>query len=210
MADFRRLYQKDLLDHSPVTHSDQVEFGEWSKRFAQWLYSANHISIRYRIEYYGVDIWKLSLGRRGIVLLLLYLPLDDSDNRPLVIDQPEENLDPQSVFEELVHLFVDAKANRQVIRSHTMLTSSSIPKPIRSSLRSPVHIRTGHCRQLRIRPAVVTTRGERLHACHQRATKTTSHCAHTAVERCPDPDRTRERTPRSACAAQQRHCSPDW
>jgi ABC-type ATPase involved in cell division len=33
----------------------------------------------------------------------------------LVIDQPEENLDPKSVFEELVHLFVEAKACRQVI-----------------------------------------------------------------------------------------------
>jgi energy-coupling factor transporter ATP-binding protein EcfA2 len=115
MAEFRRLYQKELLDHSPVAHTDQVEFRAWSKRFAQWLFSTNHISIRYGIDYDGVDIRKLSPGTRGIVLLLLYLALDDSDNRPLVIDQPEENLDPKSVFEELVHLFVDAKVHRQVI-----------------------------------------------------------------------------------------------
>lgn len=115
MAEFRRLYQKDLLDHSPVAHTDQVEFRAWSKRFAQWLFSSDHISIRYGIDYDGVDIRKLSPGTRGIVLLLLYLALDDSDNRPLVIDQPEENLDPKSVFEELVHLFVEAKAHRQVI-----------------------------------------------------------------------------------------------
>lgn len=56
--------------------------------------------MRYGIDYDGVDIRKLSPGTRGIVLLLLYLALDDSDNRPLVIDQPEENLDPKSVFEE--------------------------------------------------------------------------------------------------------------
>jgi energy-coupling factor transporter ATP-binding protein EcfA2 len=49
------------------------------------------------------------------VLLLLYLALDDSDDRPLIIDQPEENLDPKSVFDELVALFVAAKAKRQVI-----------------------------------------------------------------------------------------------
>ena len=115
MAEFRRLYQKDLLDHSPVAHTDQVEFRAWSKRFAQWLFSTDHLSIRYGIDYDGVDIRKLSPGTRGIVLLLLYLALDDSDNRPLVIDQPEENLDPKSVFEELVHLFVEAKAQRQVI-----------------------------------------------------------------------------------------------
>nr|WP_218006108.1 AAA family ATPase [Novosphingobium lentum] len=115
MAEFRRLYQKDLLEHSPVAHTDQAEFRAWSKRFAQWLFSTDHISIRYGIDYDGVDIRKLSPGTRGIVLLLLYLALDDSDDRPLVIDQPEENLDPKSVFDELVHLFVDAKAHRQVI-----------------------------------------------------------------------------------------------
>ena len=54
-------------------------------------------------------------GMRGIVLLLLYLALDDADDRPLIIDQPEENLDPKSVFDELVILFVAAKAKRQVI-----------------------------------------------------------------------------------------------
>jgi len=115
MAEFRRLYQKDLLEHSPVAHTDQAEFRAWSKRFAQWLFSTDHISIRYGIDYDGVDIRKLSPGTRGIVLLLLYLALDDSDDRPLVIDQPEENLDPKSVFDELVHLFVEAKAHRQVI-----------------------------------------------------------------------------------------------
>jgi DNA repair exonuclease SbcCD ATPase subunit len=115
MAEFRRLYQKELLEHSPVARTEQAEFRAWSKRFAQWLFSTNHIDIRYGIEYDGIDIRKLSPGTRGIVLLLLYLALDDGDGRPLVIDQPEENLDPKSVFEELVTLFVEAKSNRQVI-----------------------------------------------------------------------------------------------
>lgn len=115
MKEFRRLYQKELLDHSPVAHTEQVEFRAWSKRFAQWLFSTDHIDIHYGIEYDGVDIRKLSPGTRGIVLLLLYLALDDGDGRPLIIDQPEENLDPKSVFEELVGLFIEAKSDRQVI-----------------------------------------------------------------------------------------------
>jgi energy-coupling factor transporter ATP-binding protein EcfA2 len=49
------------------------------------------------------------------VLLLLYLALDEADDRPLIIDQPEENLDPKSVYDELVPLFRAAKAKRQVI-----------------------------------------------------------------------------------------------
>jgi energy-coupling factor transporter ATP-binding protein EcfA2 len=115
MAEFRRLYQSDLLDHSPVARADQAEFRIWSKRFAQWLFSTDHIEIRYGIDYDGIDIRKLSPGTRGIVLLLLYLALDENDDRPLLIDQPEENLDPKSVFDELVPLFVQAKSHRQVI-----------------------------------------------------------------------------------------------
>nr|WP_267874829.1 AAA family ATPase [Telluria antibiotica] len=65
--------------------------------------------------YDGTDIRKLSPGTCGIVLLLLYLALDDADDRPLIIDQPEENLDPKSVFDELVSLFLVAKTKRQVI-----------------------------------------------------------------------------------------------
>lgn len=115
MAEFRQLYQNDLLDHSPVARTDQDEFRKWLKNFAQWLFSTDHIEIRYGIEYDGVDIRKLSPGTRGIVLLLLYLGLDDKDDRPLLIDQPEENLDPKSVFDELVQLFIEAKSHRQVI-----------------------------------------------------------------------------------------------
>lgn len=61
------------------------------------------------------NIRKLSPGTRGIVLLLLYLALDDADDRPLIIDQPEENLDPKSIFDEIVGLFIEAKSKRQVI-----------------------------------------------------------------------------------------------
>lgn len=95
--------------------SDPILYRPWSRRFAQWLYSTQHISIEYAIRYDGIDIQKLSPGTRGIVLVLLYLALDDCDTRPLVIDQPEENLDPQSVYRELVPLFQKAKLRRQVI-----------------------------------------------------------------------------------------------
>ena len=115
MGKFRDRYQEDLLDHSPMAHSQQAEFRSWSKLFAQWLFSTKHIVLEYGIAYDGVDIRKLSPGTRGIVLLLLYLALDDGDGRPLVIDQPEENLDPKSVFDELVELFIEAKSKRQVI-----------------------------------------------------------------------------------------------
>jgi ABC-type cobalamin/Fe3+-siderophores transport system ATPase subunit len=115
MAGFIASHYKALMAHAPYAPADQGAFRHWSKRFAQWLFSTAHISVRYEILYDGIDIRKLSPGTRGIVLLLLYLALDDADDRPLIIDQPEENLDPKSVFDELVSLFIAVKSKRQVI-----------------------------------------------------------------------------------------------
>jgi hypothetical protein len=115
MTAFMAKYLKDLLSHAPYAPTQQAEYRAWSKQLAHWLFGTEHITVRYEIAYDGVDIRKLSPGTRGIVLLLLYLALDDSDDRPLIIDQPEENLDPKSVFDELVALFIAAKAKRQVI-----------------------------------------------------------------------------------------------
>ncbi|WP_439864702.1 TrlF family AAA-like ATPase [Pseudomonas antarctica] len=115
MSAFLARYQQSLLEHAPYAASDHEKYRAWSKQMAHWLFSIDHLTVRYEISYDGVDIQKLSPGTRGIVLLLLYLALDDSDDRPLIIDQPEENLDPKSVFDELVSLFIAAKSKRQVI-----------------------------------------------------------------------------------------------
>jgi len=115
MSAFRTKHQDALLDKGPYSQSDPAKYRPWARRFAQWLYSTDHISIEYGITYGGTDIQKLSPGTRGIVLLLLYLALDDADDRPLIIDQPEENLDPKSVNDELVPLFRSAKHRRQVV-----------------------------------------------------------------------------------------------
>lgn len=115
MKKFQDDHAKSLMDLATVARTDKDNFRTWAKQFAKWLYSTNHIHITYGVEYDGVDIKKLSPGTRGIVLLLLYLALDDEDDRPLIIDQPEENLDPKSIYDELVGLFIAAKLKRQVI-----------------------------------------------------------------------------------------------
>jgi len=115
MDEFLKENQAELLDSSLVSKDNASEYREWARSFAKWLYSTNHIDIVYSVDYEGVDIQKLSPGTRGIVLLLLYLALDDTDDRPLIIDQPEENLDPKSIYDDLVSLFIAAKGKRQVI-----------------------------------------------------------------------------------------------
>jgi hypothetical protein len=113
MEGFRSKFSKDLLASMPPTLKAE-ERSSWTQAVAAWLYSTEHISIQYGIQYEGVAIEQLSPGTRGIVLLLFYLAVDLKDMRPL-IDQPEENLDPNSVFEELVPHFREASKRRQVI-----------------------------------------------------------------------------------------------
>jgi predicted ATP-dependent endonuclease of OLD family len=114
MDAFRTTFGRDLLAAMPPGIKPE-EQNAWNQSVAAWLYSTDHITIQYGIEYEGVAIEQLSPGTRGIVLLLLYLVVDRRDARPLIIDQPEENLDPNSVFEELVPHFREARKRRQVI-----------------------------------------------------------------------------------------------
>ncbi len=111
MSDFVAAHGDKLLQHMPA----QANRREWARRVVAWLYGTDHIQVGYGLQYDGVDIERLSPGTRGIVLLLLYLAIDANDDRPLIIDQPEENLDPQSVFDELVPVFREAKKRRQII-----------------------------------------------------------------------------------------------
>lgn len=82
---------------------------------ADWLFSTNHISISYDKTFNGAPLKVLSPGTKGVLLMLLYLGVDKNDTRPLLIDQPEDNLDPESVFNILVPYFLEAKKRRQII-----------------------------------------------------------------------------------------------
>ena len=57
---------------------------------------------------------ELSPGERGIILLIFYLALS-KESKPIIIDQPEDNLDNQSVYSKLVPCICKAKQKRQVI-----------------------------------------------------------------------------------------------
>lgn len=114
IQDFFADYRPELLKAMPA-NTDRANRRAWEQQLITWLYNTSHIEVHYSVQYNNTPIEKLSPGTRGIVLLLLYLVLDRADRRPLIIDQPEENLDPQSVFAELVPHFREARTRRQVI-----------------------------------------------------------------------------------------------
>jgi len=71
-----------------------------------------HLSLVENIFFRDSPMPNLSLGQKGTVLLKILLAEEDT---PLIIDQPEENLDNEFIYETLVGAFRDAKLTRQVI-----------------------------------------------------------------------------------------------
>lgn len=95
---------KDYL-RSDAAYQDLIE----------WLYEVDHIRLNYGLKYNKTELEKLSPGTKGIVLLILYLGMDTVDTRPLIVDQPDENLDNESIYKLLTRYFKDAKTRRQII-----------------------------------------------------------------------------------------------
>lgn len=112
---FARENHERLLAQARSTRKDPKSRQMAAQKIADWLFDTQHIRLQYGMQYDGVSMEQLSPGTRGILLLMLYLSLDQSDDRPLIIDQPEENLDPSSVFDELVGCFVRARKKRQIV-----------------------------------------------------------------------------------------------
>jgi ABC-type lipoprotein export system ATPase subunit len=73
-----------------------------------------YVRPRYTLNVGGRGIESLSPGERGMLLLVFYLLVDQGDI-PLIIDQPEENLDNQSVFRLLVPCIKEVRARRQIV-----------------------------------------------------------------------------------------------
>jgi hypothetical protein len=79
-----------------------------------YLFGFDYLVTKYDLKVDQKDLSELSPGERGGLLLVFYLMLDQRDI-PLVIDQPEDNLDNKSVYEILVTFIKQAKKRRQII-----------------------------------------------------------------------------------------------
>lgn len=84
------------------------------KEFYDYLFSLSYFSTRYELRLGDKSLNELSPGEKGLLLLVFYLQLD-KHNTPLIIDQPEDNLDNESIFTVLASCIREAKKNRQVI-----------------------------------------------------------------------------------------------
>ena len=68
---------------------------------------------RFNITYHGKSLRSHSLGQRASAMMLFIL--SQKENDLLLIDQPEDDLDNQTIYEEVVKLLKDLKAKQQFI-----------------------------------------------------------------------------------------------
>ena len=74
----------------------------------------NNFQIEYNIQYKNDEILDMSPGKRGLVLLQLILHISNATH-PILIDQPEDNLDNRTISDELKKFIAAKKLTRQII-----------------------------------------------------------------------------------------------
>lgn len=78
------------------------------------VFGLSYLEPRYSLLFQDAQIEQLSPGQRGALLLIFYL-LVDKGRTPIILDQPEENLDNETVVSLLVPVLTEAKKRRQII-----------------------------------------------------------------------------------------------
>lgn len=94
--------------------TEQLRKNVSSKDLYDYLWAFEYLEPEYSLRLDGKELSHLSPGERGTLLLVFYLLVDKSSN-PIIVDQPEENLDNHTVYRLLIPVIKDVKRRRQLI-----------------------------------------------------------------------------------------------
>jgi ATPase subunit of ABC transporter with duplicated ATPase domains len=106
-------YDRDGVKEK-IAVEPQLRQGKTVQELYDFLYGMQYLDVRYTLKLGGKDISHLSPGEKGALLLVFYLLLDTAET-PIIIDQPEQNLDNESVVRLLVDCIRRARDRRQVV-----------------------------------------------------------------------------------------------
>lgn len=87
---------------------------EGNSREAISALAKNWFIHNYKVEYQEDNISDMSPGKKSFVLLRLLIDLDNS-KCPILIDQPEDDLDNRSIYHQVVQFLRKRKSERQII-----------------------------------------------------------------------------------------------
>lgn len=79
-----------------------------------YIFGLEYVEPKYTLLFQETSIEQLSPGQRGALLLIFYLLVDKKRN-PIILDQPEENLDNETIVTLLAPVISEAKKSRQII-----------------------------------------------------------------------------------------------
>lgn len=120
LAEYKYVENSSYMDHL-TSLFDRVVDGELNLKSgynAQSLASALLVncfySLTYDLDYEGDNFDQMSDGKRAFVVLKLLLDFSDKDC-PILIDQPEDDLDNRAIYLDLVSYLKKKKSIRQVI-----------------------------------------------------------------------------------------------
>ncbi|MEG0693425.1 MAG: hypothetical protein RR444_10135 [Oscillospiraceae bacterium] len=112
-ADFIDMWKNDFAKLTSTLNENQLV--EFKKRFSANLFELLTFQVGNRlvIKFEGKPLKDHSLGQRASALILFLLTQKDNDI--LIIDQPEDDLDNQTIYQDVIHEIKKLKGEMQFI-----------------------------------------------------------------------------------------------
>lgn len=107
-------FKKDLLNLIKSILDEELFVKKYSKKEAITKLTQNWYIFDYKIRQNWDEISQMSQGKKSFVLLKLLIELDNS-RCPILLDQPEDDLDNRSIYNDLVKFIKTKKKERQII-----------------------------------------------------------------------------------------------
>lgn len=104
---------KDILNKA-LRNEIPFKAGYDAQSFMSRILSENWFGLSLNVEYDGDNLRDMSPGKRSFVVLKLLLDFSDKKS-PILIDQPEDNLDNRAIYSDLVRYIRKKKKDRQII-----------------------------------------------------------------------------------------------
>lgn len=112
----QRLYQ--MISARPDSNYADPERtlrkGRTLEELLEFVFGLSYIEPFHLLQYKNVALERLSPGEKGTLLLMFHLLIDPS-RRPLLLDQPDENLDNETVKDFLAPAIKEASMRRQIL-----------------------------------------------------------------------------------------------
>lgn len=109
-------YEELIKEIAQYVYKENLTFktGNDIRSFFSKLVGENFFSVDFQIEYDGDNFETMSEGKKAFVMLKMLLEFSKK-SCPILIDQPEDDLDNRAIYTELVTYLKDKKKERQII-----------------------------------------------------------------------------------------------